>query len=1485
MSDTTKAVFLSYASQDADAAKRICDALRQAGVEVWFDQSELRGGDTWDAMIRKRIKDCALFVPIITPNTNARAEGYFRLEWKLAVDRSHLMADDAPFLFPIVIGDLTDATARVPDKFREVQWTRLRLDETPTELGARVAKLLSGDMEAAHPRAGAQLPKTRGRWQWWMIYPVIGTIMGLMFAALPLWRAIKGPPPKRHIQVPVAVAPGSSVPAVSEARQLAFKARAMIEAIDSSADDFAAAEGLAKRALELDATDGEIWAVSSRINSSYLSRGFERGSARREAARSQAERAVKLAPDSVEVWLALGRGIGMTDPARAEEAFRRGLTLAPQEGRLLLGLGSIYRQQNRFDEALAIYEEAAARPESRALARYDQYLIHFYSRRFAEADRCLREAISVFNSSNMVAGLALLEITWRGDVAVARQILNEAPVAMRGQPRVVLATALAGMMAGQPDEALRAFDRLPADYVNDAWYTGPKALLVGLAHHQAGRTEAARLAWESGVSVVRRRLQELPNDSESHLRLGELLAWTGQTDAALQEARVFNELVRGRSMDWTFSAVRIHAALGRVDDALPLLEQLLTAPSSNRWPLTPALLRNDPLWSKLRGDPRFQKLCEEPAAPVAALTPARALVEKIRVLLLGLEATREDFALAEDYCQRALKLDSTDGEVWAVYAQLHSAFGYRGWDTSPERREQNRVMAERAIRLAPTSVQARLAQAGAWSAFGINRAETEKLLRDVVAEQPDNQPALRFLAVTMLNQGKLDECLALNERSAALPGGDPLALFNNARYLWLRNRQDEGYAMLLRSHAQKPFSSSLALKANMEIVWRSDPEAAEATLRLIPQSDLLEDRANFTAGLVYYYQRRADAALAAWGAFPRDYYADFAFDGPKGLLVGLAHELGQRDAAARIEWRTALQVVEKRLAAAPNKPAPYYHQAYLLACLGEKAAAGEALRTYEQLTGLKPTPESPMPIELAFIYARLGRFDDIFAQSPTRFIRRLRGDPRFDALRADPRYQALLAAAPAPGVPLPAPAEQPKVDQKSVAVLAFANLSSDKEQEYFSDGISEELLNVLAKIPGLKVSARTSAFYFKGKEVPIPEIAKQLGVAYVVEGSVRKQGDKVRITAQLIKAADGFHVWSDTFTRDLKDIFAVQDEITGLIAKNLQLKMGITAARPTIDLEAYQEYLAGRAAAAKAGNADLREAVTHFERSVAQEPNFTAAWVQLASAHTQLGRWGGAPTLQSWAAARAAIDRARALEPDSPDMLLALGWILRTAEWNWRGAEQAFRRSLQLRPDHPDALAGAAVLLFNIGQTEEAFRLGQQAAQLDPLNAATQIDLSIMFYLNHNWIEAEQSARRALQLAPGGGSYHSILGWSLTAQRRYDEAEAEIALDNNESEQAQAFGSLAIARGQGAVARKWLARLEEIALTHGDSSDVQMNIAWLSVGLGDTDRAFAALEKARATRDPSLSWLRNSWYLGYLHSDPRWPAFLRKVGLADDQLK
>lgn len=1033
MSESAKAVFLSYASQDAEAAKRIAVALRAAGVEVWFDQSELRGGDAWDAKIRRQIKECALFVPIITANTNARAEGYFRLEWKLAVDRSHLMADDAPFLFPIVVGDVSDASARVPDKFREVQWTRVRLDESPAELAGRMAKLLSGEaatVGAASRRgaSGHKAPPTNKsgleRW-WWLIFPIMGM-------AVPIIGVLKRPPrPERPAPVatsPAAVSPDakprSPDPGPSEARQLAGKARALMEAVDSTADDFAAAETLIKRALELDATDGEIWAVSSRINSGYLSRGFDRGSARREAARNQAERAVKLAPGLPEAWLALGRGIHTTDPTRAEEALRHGLGLAPQDGRILLALGSLFRVQNRFEEAMAFYQQAESRPESRALAYYDQYLIHFYSRRFAEADRCLRESIRLSSSGNMVAGLAWLEVTWRGDLATARRVLAESPAATRGQPRMVLATALIGMMAGQPDEALRAFDRLPADYINDAWYTGPKGLLVGLAHHQAGRTEAARLAWESGLAVTRLRLQESPNDLELHLRHGELLAWTGQTGAALQEVRIFNELQRGRLADWTSSPVRIFAALGRMDDALPLLEQLLTAPASQRWPLTPSLLRLDPLWSKLRGDPRFQALCAEAVA--ARDWPQHPELKKAVALIDGLETIPDDLALAEQMVKPIIERAPTDLEAVTVMARVQSHYLRRGFDRTDERSALARLYAERALQLGPDEPEAMLAVATYLFSRATDSARAERLLRRAMELDPRNPRPGRLLAdLFNFTPGREAEALAQGRENARRFPADVLTRYDLARIYKDQGRYEEFDRELDATLALAPLPNAIVWKARLQFGLHNDFPGMKSWLDRVPERVRGTERAVFGHFLYAAFGGDPEAGLEALRGFPQKWFTDFEYAGPTALLNASLLALQGKTELARRQYEAAWTEIERMRTTDPGRIGLNTVEFWTLLGLGRREEArashrrmveGQA-RPYAQslVTGWWFTiiPASLLLGERDTALLLLRESAETRPESRAAFRVRLRMDPRMAPFRDDPEIRAILADPPA----------------------------------------------------------------------------------------------------------------------------------------------------------------------------------------------------------------------------------------------------------------------------------------------------------------------------------------------------------------------------------------------------------------------------------------------------------------------------------------
>jgi len=1018
---TTKAVFLSYASQDAEAAKKICDALRAAGVEVWFDQSELRGGDAWDGLIRKRIKECALFVPLITPTTNARAEGYFRLEWKLAVDRSHLMADDAPFLFPIVVGDVADATARVPDKFRDVQWTRLRLDETPGELGARVAKLLGGESRVEPPAAGTgQRPAKPSHWMR-NLGMIMGLTIGLVYALRPLWSPARHPEPK-PVAVPAAPAGKTAAPAVSEARKIAERARALFDKIDSNADDFAVAESLLKRALELDATDGEIWAYSARLNAAYLTRSFERGTARAEAARNHAERAVKLAPESAEAWHALGRAIWRSDPPRAEEALRHALQLAPNDGRILISLGSIYRNQGRDEEALAFYVRAAAQPEVRPLALYDQFLIHLYLRRFEEADRCGREAAAALPTTNSVTGLAMLEIAWRGRVDAAQRTLDAAPATMRSEPRMVFATALAALMAKQSDGALRALDRLPGDFISDAWYSGPKALLVGLVHAQAGRPEAARIAWEAGLAVVRRHLQDTTNDPELHLRLGELLAWTGQTEAALQEARVFEELQRNRT-DWTYSSARIYAALGRADDAVPILEKFLTAPATGRWPLTPALLRLDPLWDKLRGDPRFQKLCVEPAEKVAPLPEraSHALVLQGREMLekfITDDTQPETLSLAEELAKHAVQADVMDADAWSLSAQVASGFFMSGRDREPARVAAMNSAAERAMQLAPKSDEALFARALAYRVPLATRDEAGRLLRELVERNPGDRRMLRMLAIVLRNAQDFEATLAVYQQAAALPGGDARAELGCAEMLEKLGRRDEAGAAVDRSLAVQPTGAAYLFKVNLARI-RGDYGLARAELAKVPPTVLLDGRGATVAANVWLWSREPEKAIAALEVIPGDDLNNAYFIGPKSLLLGFAHQLAGRGEVAKLQWRIALKNLELRAAV---NPALAFDQLYLGTrmflgfLIGDpelKAEAAQLLRVYVQL-GVPPEID-PM-WDPAKLFTLLGQQDIMidFCEMVLKsgempgLREELRTKKLYDPLRGNPRFEALL---------------------------------------------------------------------------------------------------------------------------------------------------------------------------------------------------------------------------------------------------------------------------------------------------------------------------------------------------------------------------------------------------------------------------------------------------------------------------------------------
>ena len=319
-----------------------------------------------------------------------------------------------------------------------------------------------------------------------------------------------------------------------------------------------------------------------------------------------------------------------------------------------------------------------------------------------------------------------------------------------------------------------------------------------------------------------------------------------------------------------------------------------------------------------------------------------------------------------------------------------------------------------------------------------------------------------------------------------------------------------------------------------------------------------------------------------------------------------------------------------------------------------------------------------------------------------------------------------------PGRPVPAVATAgrtteaaPRPAGPSIAVLAFANLSRDPENEYFSDGISEELLNVLAKIPGLKVAARTSAFFFKGRNVPIPEIARTLGVAHVVEGSVRKMGNRVRITAQLIDAQDGFHLWSENFDRELQDIFAVQDEIAGLIAKNLQLKLGATPrVTRTVNPEAHRLVLEGRHFWTLRTDEGFARAEQAYSRALQIDPDFAQAHSGLADVsavrawYASLG--GGVPFKGELARASAEARRAFALDPSLAEVQASLATVA-YQESRWADSEEHFRRLFELNPNYALAHHWHAHLLAGRGRLDLGLAALERSIALDPLSFVTLV--------------------------------------------------------------------------------------------------------------------------------------------------------------------
>ena len=458
-----------------------------------------------------------------------------------------------------------------------------------------------------------------------------------------------------------------------------------------------------------------------------------------------------------------------------------------------------------------------------------------------------------------------------------------------------------------------------------------------------------------------------------------------------------------------------------------------------------------------------------------------------------------------------------------------------------------------------------------------------------------------------------------------------------------------------------------------------------------------------------------------------------------------------------------------------------------------------------------------------------------------------------------------------------------KTGAKSLAVLPFANLSADKENEYFSDGLAEEIINALAKLPGLRVAARTSSFYFRGKEGDIREIGARLNVENVLEGSVRKAGNRIRITAQLISIADGYHLWSERYDREMTDIFAIQDEISQAIADKLSIQLSgkhpITK-RYTENVEAYNLYLKARYHLHKLAGEGFAKSKEYYEQAIALDPAFALPWCGIANYYFLLGFLGAMPPKAVNPQSNQALLKALELDERLPEAHAIMG-ILRASEYDWKGAERSFRRALELDPESEDVWTNFDYYyLLPMRRLDEALAASQKAVELDPLSPFLHWRLGFRYYCRRQWDRAIEQYRSALDLDPNYIYALTCLSTAYISAGKPEEGIRSLEPLNQWRANNPLFlglsGLICGTAGRMGEARQFLKDLEDLAQkVYAPSSSFVM----VYLGLGEMEKCFDWLEKAVDEHEGHIYNLHILPYFDPLRSHPRYHALLRKMNL------
>lgn len=454
---------------------------------------------------------------------------------------------------------------------------------------------------------------------------------------------------------------------------------------------------------------------------------------------------------------------------------------------------------------------------------------------------------------------------------------------------------------------------------------------------------------------------------------------------------------------------------------------------------------------------------------------------------------------------------------------------------------------------------------------------------------------------------------------------------------------------------------------------------------------------------------------------------------------------------------------------------------------------------------------------------------------------------------------------------------------RSIAVLPFVNASPDAENEYLSDGITDELIDALAKISGLRVSSRTSAFALKGKSLDVRAVGALLGASVVLEGTVRKAGDRLRITAQLTSTDDGRLLWSQRYDRQLVDVFTIQDEIAGTIVSTLRATMFTDLSehvprRYTENIQAYGLYLKGRYAWGKRTKEGVDEAVGFFEQAITADPNYAPAYAGLADSYALDVDYRAIPVADSYARAKEYARKALALDETVPSAHASLAWTLFIYDWDWEGAEREFRRAIELNPRYASAHHWFAFLLCSRGQHDAALLEAHTALELDPASVSIRRAVGWLYHYARRYESAHDHLARAIEMNPTAVETYRILAQNFAIRGRLEEAERifreTLLLPAAGAYTKAGLGWVLGRAGKRAEAEKLLAELE-VAAREGYVSPVPFSM--LHIGLGNVDRALDWAERAYDERRGWLAYFKVNPMLDPLRNESRFKSLLGKM--------